>query len=210
MPPELTPTRRSILQATLRLGAGATAGQVAQEVGITKQAISQQVNILRKLGYLQPAETRYGPLQVTDRARAALGEGLPIYGQIAAGVPTLAEQSPEDFTPSIEALLGLKAGDFLLRVRGESMTGIGVMDGDYVVVRPAPEVHDGEVAVVLVPGDNAATLKRLYHFGQDILLTSENPAMPRLSFPAEQVQVQGRMVGRVGVGAPRVSHRVTE
>ncbi|AAF12438.1 repressor LexA [Deinococcus radiodurans R1 = ATCC 13939 = DSM 20539] len=210
MPPELTPTRRSILQATLRLGAGATAGQVAQEVGITKQAISQQVNILRKLGYLQPAETRYGPLQVTDRARAALGEGLPIYGQIAAGIPALAEQSPEDFTPSIEALLGLKAGDFLLRVRGESMTGIGVMDGDYVVVRPAPEVHDGEVAVVLVPGDNAATLKRLYHFGQDILLTSENPAMPRLSFPAEQVQVQGRMVGRVGVGAPRVSHRVTE
>ena len=78
------------------------------------------------------------------------------------------------------------------------------------VVRPAPEVHDGEVAVVLVPGDNAATLKRLYHLGQDILLTSENPAMPRLSFPAEQVQVQGRMVGRVGVGAPRVSHRVTE
>ena len=210
MPPELTPTRRSILQATLRLGAGATAGQVAQEVGITKQAISQQVNILRKLGYLQPAETRYGPLQVTDRARAALGEGLPIYGQIAAGIPALAEQSPEDFTPSIEALLGLKAGDFLLRVRGESMTGIGVMDGDYVVVRPAPEVHDGEVAVVLVPGDNAATLKRLYHLGQDILLTSENPAMPRLSFPAEQVQVQGRMVGRVGVGAPRVSHRVTE
>lgn len=210
MPPELTPTRRSILQATLRLGAGATAGQVAQEVGITKQAISQQVNILRKLGYLQPAETRYGPLQVTDRARAAMGEGLPIYGQIAAGIPALAEQSPEDFTPSIEALLGLKAGDFLLRVRGESMTGIGVMDGDYVVVRPAPEVHDGEVAVVLVPGDNAATLKRLYHFGQDILLTSENPAMPRLSFPAEQVQVQGRMVGRVGVGAPRVSHRVTE
>ena len=210
MPPELTPTRRSILQATLRLGAGATAGQVAQEVGITKQAISQQVNILRKLGYLQPAETRYGPLQVTDRARAAMGEGLPIYGQIAAGIPALAEQSPEDFTPSIEALLGLKAGDFLLRVRGESMTGIGVMDGDYVVVRPAPEVHDGEVAVVLVPGDNAATLKRLYHLGQDILLTSENPAMPRLSFPAEQVQVQGRMVGRVGVGAPRVSHRVTE
>ena len=142
MPPELTPTRRSILQVTLRLGAGATAGQVAHEVGITKQAISQQVNILRKLGYLHPAETRYGPLQATDKARAALGEGLPIYGQIAAGVPALAEQSPEDFTPSIEALLGLRAGDFLLKVRGESMTGIGVMDGDYVVVRPTPEVHD--------------------------------------------------------------------
>ena len=208
MPPELTPTRRHILQATLRLGTGATAGQVAHEVGVTKQAVSQQVTILRKLGYLLPAETRYGPLQVSDKARAALGEGLPIYGQIAAGVPALAEQSPEDFTPSIEALLGLRAGDFLLKVRGESMTGIGVMDGDYVVVRPASEVHDGEVAVVLIPGDNAATLKRLYHFGQEIILMSENPAIPRMAFPAEQVQVQGRMVGRVGVGAPRVSHRL--
>lgn len=207
MPPELTSTRRSILQVTLRLGAGATAGAVAQELDITKQAVSQQVAVLRRLGYLEPAETRYGPLLPTDRARAALGEGLPIYGQIAAGVPGLAEQSPEEFTPSLDALLGLRAGDFLLRVRGESMVGIGVLDGDYVVVRPSQEVHDGEVAVVLIPGDNAATLKRLYHFREEVVLISENPQMPRMTFPAEQVQVQGRMVGRVGVGAPRVSAR---
>ena len=136
--------------------------------------------------------------------------GFPIYGRIAAGVPALAEQSPEDYTPSIEALLGMRAGDFLLRVQGESMIGIGVMDGDYVVVRPVQEVHDGEVAVVLLPGENAATLKRLYHFGPDVILLSENPAMARMTFPGEQVRVQGKMVGRVGLGVPRVSARWNE
>lgn len=210
MPPELTPTRRRIVQVTLRLGAGATAGAVAHALDLSKQAVSQQVAVLRRFGYLEPAQTRYGPLRPTDKARATLGEGLAIYGQIAAGVPALAEQSPDEFTPSLDALLGLRSGDFLLRVRGESMVGIGVMDGDYVVVRPTQEVHDGEVAVVLIPGDNAATLKRLYHFGPDIILLSENPQLPRMTFPAEQVQVQGRMVGRVGVGAPRVSARWDE
>jgi repressor LexA len=207
MPPDLTRTRRTILQLTLRLGVQATLTTIAERSGLTKQAVSQQAAILRQLGYLEPATSRYAPLVPTDRARVAVGEGLPIYGQIAAGPPTLAEQSPEDYTPSLESLLGLRDGDFLLRVRGESMTGIGVIDGDYVVVRPCQEVHDGEVAVVLLPGENAATLKRLYRFGDEITLLSENPLMPRLTYPADEVQVQGRMVGRVGVGAPRISAR---
>lgn len=207
MPPDLTRTRRTILQLTLRLGVQATLTTIAERSGLTKQAVSQQVAILRTLGYLEPATSRFAPLVPTDRARMAVGEGLPIYGQIAAGPPTLADQSPEEYTPSLESLLGLKDGDFLLRVRGDSMTGIGVIDGDYVVVRPCQEVHDGEVAVVLIPSESTATLKRLYHFGDQITLMSENPAMPRLTFPATDVQVQGRMVGRVGVGAPRVSAR---
>ncbi|GAA5533973.1 LexA family protein [Deinococcus aluminii] len=207
MPPDLTRTRTLILQAVLRLGAQATLDAVAAHVGLTKQAVSYQAGILRNLGYLERAATRYAPLVPTDRARLMLGEGLPIYGQIAAGPPTLAEQAPDDFTPSLESLLGMKPGDFLLRVRGDSMTGVGVLDGDYVIVRPTQEVHDGEVAVVLVPGENAATLKRLYHFGPDIILMAENPAIPRMTFPAEEVRVQGKMVGRVGVGVPRVSAR---
>ena len=141
-------------------------------------------------------------MQAIDRARAVLGLGLPIYGQIAAGRPGLAEQQPDDFTPSLEALLGLRPGDFLLQVRGESMVGIGVMDGDYVLVRPTGEVDDGEVAVVLIPGENAATLKRVYVFGDEVTLISENPQHPRMVYPAGEVRIQGRMVGRVGLGAP--------
>lgn len=205
MPPDLTPTRTRLLTAVLNLDPHATPGAVADALGITKQAVSYQAGLLRTLGYLEPAQGRYGPLIPTDRTRIALGHGLPIYGQIAAGPPGLAEQNPDDYTPSLESLLGLRPGDFLLRVRGSSMVGIGVLDGDYVIIRPAEQVNDGEVAVVLVPGEDAATLKRLYHFHDDVILRAENPDIPRMVYPADQIKVQGRMVGRVGVGVPRVS-----
>ncbi|GHF54300.1 repressor LexA [Deinococcus metalli] len=207
MPPELTPTRLQLLSVILRLGSRATLTQVARDRGVSKPAISKQIAALQTLGYLEANPDRYGPLTLTDLARRTLDVGIPIYGQIAAGRPTLADQAPDDRTPDLETLLGMRDGDFLLRVTGDSMTGIGVLDGDYVIIRPTEQVNDGEVAVVLIPGDNAATLKRLYHFGQDIILRSENPAMVQMSFPADQVRVQGRMVGRVGVGVPRVSAR---
>ena len=207
MPPDLTPTRPRILSAALQLGSGATLRTIAQKLGLTHEAVRQQAKILRDLGYLEPAATRFAPLTLTERARTSLGVGIPIYGQIAAGRPILAEQAPDHTTPSLDALLGVREGDFLLEVRGDSMTGIGVMNGDWVLVRPATTVTDGEVAVVLVPGENTATLKRLYHFGDDVVLMSENPDMPRMTFPAADVQVQGRMVARFGHAAPRVSAR---
>lgn len=205
MPPDLTPTRTRILSAALQLGSGATLRTIAQKLGLTHEAVRQQAKILRDLGYLEPAATRFAPLTLTERARSSLGVGIPIYGQIAAGRPILAEQAPDHTTPSLDALLGVREGDFLLEVRGDSMTGIGVMNGDWVLVRPATTVTDGEVAVVLVPGENTATLKRLYHFGDDVVLVSENPDHARMTYPAGEVQVQGRMVGRLGTVPTRTS-----
>lgn len=205
MPPDLTPTRTRILSAALQLGSGATLRTIAQKLGLTHEAVRQQAKILRDLGYLEPAATRFAPLTLTERARTSLGVGIPIYGQIAAGRPILAEQAPDHTTPSLDALLGVREGDFLLEVRGDSMTGIGVLNGDWVLVRPATTVADGEVAVVLVPGENTATLKRLYHFGDDVVLVSENPDHARMTYPASEVQVQGRMVGRLGTVPTRTS-----
>ena len=205
MPPDLTPTRTRILSAALQLGSGATLRTIAQKLGLTHEAVRQQAKILRDLGYLEPAATRFAPLTLTERARTSLGVGIPIYGQIAAGRPILAEQAPDHTTPSLDALLGVREGDFLLEVRGDSMTGIGVLNGDWVLVRPATTVADGEVAVVLVPGENTATLKRLYHFGDDVVLVSENPDHARMTYPAGEVQVQGRMVGRLGTVPTRTS-----
>ncbi|MFC4427253.1 LexA family protein [Deinococcus navajonensis] len=199
MPPDLTQTRTRILHAALALGGGATLRTVAQRLQLSHEAVRLQVKILRDLGYLEPAETRFAPLTLTKRARSSLGVGIPIYGQIAAGRPILADQAPDHTTPSLDALLGVREGDFLLEVRGDSMIGIGVMNGDWVLVRPATTVSDGEVAVVLVPGENAATLKRLYRFADEIVLLSENPGHPRMTYPASDVQVQGRMIGRLGM-----------
>jgi repressor LexA len=208
MPPRLTPLRLQFLRTIARLtreqGGPPSAADLARACGLTEATISFHLKALRALGQIEKSG-RHGRLQLSEQARLLTGEGIPIYGQIAAGPPVLAEQAPDQRTPSLDALIGVRDGDFLLEVRGDSMTGIGVMHGDYVLVRPAAEVLDGEVAVVLVPGENVATLKRLYRLGDEVVLMSENPAHPRMTFPAGDVQVQGRMVARFGRGVPRAT-----
>lgn len=209
MPPRLTPLRREILQTLARLtreqGRPPSAAELAAACGVTPATMSFHLNYLLGHAYVSRPTPR-GALQLTPKALQLVQVGIPVFGEIAAGPPSLAEQSPEHVTPSLDALLGVQEDDFMLRVRGSSMVGIGVMDGDYVVVRPTPEVMDGEVAVVLLPSENAATLKRIYHFGDEVTLIAENPDFPRLTLPAADVQIQGRMIGKVGLGVPRSSY----
>ena len=210
MPPRLTQVRLQLLKhiqrLTRELGGPPSAAELARELKITEASVSLHLRALRELGYVERTGVR-GRLLLTEKALTLVGSGIPIYGQIAAGPPILAEQTPDSATPSLDALLGVRDGDFLLTVQGNSMVGIGVIDGDYVLVRPASEVLNGEVAVVLVPGENTATLKRLFHFGNQVTLQSENPDHPLMAFPASQVQVQGRMIARVGLTGPRSSRR---
>lgn len=210
MPPRLTQLRLTLLRLAARLtrdaGGPPSAAELARAAGLSEATMSFHLRALSELGLIERSGPR-GRLILTDAARTAIGDGIPIYGQIAAGAPILAEQAPDQVTPSLDQLLGVRDGDFLLQVRGDSMTGIGVMDGDYVLVRPTPEVLDGEVAVVLIPGENAATLKRVYVFGEEAVLVSENPDHPRRTYPAADVQIQGRMVARLGLAGPRPSTR---
>ncbi|GGB76663.1 transcriptional repressor LexA [Deinococcus soli (ex Cha et al. 2016)] len=212
MPPRLTPLRLTLLRLTAQLtretGGPPSAAELARAASLTEATISFHLKALVELGMIERTGAR-GRLILTEQARNAIQDGIPIYGQIAAGAPILAEQTPDRVTPSLDQLLGVKEGDFLLQVRGDSMTGIGVMDGDYVLVRPTPEVLDGDVAVVLIPGDNAATLKRVYVFGDEVVLISENPDHPRRTYPAADVQIQGRMVARLGLAGPRPLTRRT-
>jgi len=205
MPPRLTDARRHLLLTVLRLtrelGGPPSAAELARELKISEASVSAHLAALRELGYVERTG-RQGRLILTEKTQLLVRVGIPIYGEIAAGLPIPAEQNPDSVTPSLDSFLDVRDGDFLLRVSGESMTGIGVMHGDHVLVRPTQEVHDGEVAVVLIPGENAATLKRLYRFGSEVTLMSENPTFARMTYPADQVQVQGRMIARVGL-APR-------
>ena len=210
MPPRLTELRIGLLMRLSQLsraqGGPLNASELAQAVNLTRAAISFHVKALRALGYLeQPGGSGHKRLRLTDTGRRVAGDGIPVYGRVAAGPPMLAEQDPERTVVNLDALMGVRPGDFLLEVCGVSMIGIGIMDGDYVLVRPQVEVLDGEIAVVLLPNEEAATLKRVYHMYDEIILVSENPDVPQMAFSAQDVQVQGKFIGVLGLTRPRQS-----
>ena len=117
---------------------------------------------------------------------------LPLLGQIAAGGPLLADQNVEDEIAVPENL----RGDFLLRVKGDSMIEAGILDGDVVVVRRAQDARDGEIVVALAGDDETAdeaTVKRFFRESGRIRLQPENSALEPIY--AAHVQILGKVVG---------------
>lgn len=115
---------------------------------------------------------------------------IPVFGTIAAGEPSLAEQHIEGWedVPVAE----IKGGDyFVLAVKGNSMSGAQIMDGDKVFVRCQPTVDDWEIAVVMVNGEDA-TLKTVCRKGDEVILIPENPEYGRVSVRAESVRILGK------------------
>jgi repressor LexA len=103
---------------------------------------------------------------------------VPLLGTTAAGEPILSDEH-------FEGYVGTTANaDFCLRVNGDSMTGIGIYDGDIVFVKSQENAESGQVVVVRINGD-AVTLKRFYHNGESVILQSENPAYPPMIFNAD-------------------------
>ncbi len=120
---------------------------------------------------------------------------LPVVGRIAAGAPLLAEEHIEEHL-AVDLRWVPGPGCFALRIHGESMTGAGIENGDYVVIRPQAEAHNGEVVAVLIEGE--ATVKRFYRErGGRIRLQPDNPTLePLFIHPKEQsTRILGKVVG---------------
>ena len=119
---------------------------------------------------------------------------LPLVGEIAAGGPLLADQNVEDEI-GVPEPLG-RVGDFLLRVKGDSMIEAGILDGDIVVVRREQTARDGEIVVALA-GDqewaDEATVKRFFRENGRVRLQPENDALDPIY--ADHVQVLGIVTG---------------
>ena len=116
--------------------------------------------------------------------------GLPLVGQVAAGQPVLAEENIEDYvqTPSFA---GGEEGEYLLRVRGDSMRDAGILENDLVVVRSQDVADDGDIVVALV-GDEA-TVKRFFQETDHVRLQPENDSMEPIR--AREVRILGKVVG---------------
>ena len=117
-------------------------------------------------------------------------DSLPLLGSVAAGQPMLAEENIEDYV-SVPEIAGGGDGEYLLRIRGDSMKEAGIIEGDFVVVRPQDTARDGDVVVALLGEE--ATVKRYFREPDHIRLQPENAALQPIY--ADYVQILGRVVG---------------
>ena len=121
---------------------------------------------------------------------------LPVMGRIAAGVPI---EAINQMSHSISVPGGMIAGSgdhYALEVRGDSMIEAGINDGDVVVIRESSTADNGDIVVALVQ-DHEATLKRFRRQGSSIALEAANPVYETRVLPADEVKVQGRLVGLI-------------
>lgn len=115
---------------------------------------------------------------------------LPVVGNVAAGVPILAEQNVTETIPLPTEIVG-DSSSFLLKVRGDSMVEIGINDGDYVVVKEQPTTMNGDIVVAVI--EDGATVKRFFKEQDHIRLQPENSSMEPI-IVRENVIIAGKVV----------------
>jgi repressor LexA len=174
-----------------------TVREIGERVGLASPStVHAHLANLERAGLLRRDPTKPRALELIGRQRSEAAPAevarLPLVGEIAAGAPLLAEQNIEDYL----LMPARPKGDFLLRVKGDSMIDAGILDGDLVIVRQTPDARNGEIVVALAGDDEAAdeaTVKTFYREHGRIRLQPENAALAPI-YP-RHVQVLGRVVG---------------
>jgi repressor LexA len=180
-----------------------TVREIGEQVGLASPStVHAHLANIERAGLLKRDPTKPRALELLGRERAQPAaapleridvQRLPLLGEIAAGGPLLAEQNIEDY---VELPERIAKGDFLLRVKGESMIEAGILDGDIVVVRRQADARNGEIVVALVGEDESAdeaTVKTFYREDGRIRLQPENAALEPIY--ARHVQILGRVTG---------------
>jgi repressor LexA len=172
-----------------------TVRDIGKAVGLASSStVHAHLSNLEKLGLLRRDPTKPRAMELLDRAAAGVRSfvkpGLPLVGHVAAGQPVLAEENIEEYVAT-PAIAGGDDGEYLLRVRGESMKDAGILDGDLVVVRPQETAEDGDIVVALVGEE--ATVKRFFQEADHIRLQPENESMEPIR--VREVRILGRVVG---------------
>jgi repressor LexA len=170
-----------------------TVRDIGKAIGLTSSStVHAHLANLEKLGVLRRDPTKPRAIEVLkDKARQAVApDGLPVVGHVAAGLPVLAEENIEEYVP-VPGIAGGDDGEFVLRVRGDSMKDAGILEDDYVIVRRQETAADGEIVVALVGEE--ATVKRFFRERDHVRLQPENETMEPIR--TRDAKVLGRVVG---------------
>ncbi len=189
-----------IRRHSAKYGYPPTVRDIGKAVGLASSStVHAHLANLEKIGLLRRDPSKPRAIELLDRAVGSAvdsmrgfvrPESLPLVGSVAAGEPVLAEENVEEYV-SVPELAGGGDGQYLLRIRGESMKDAGILEGDYVVVRSQDTARDGDIVVALI-GDEA-TVKRFFRESDHIRLQPENETMEPIR--SKDVRVLGRVVG---------------
>lgn len=159
------------------------------------RGVTVHLDALEKKGYIERANTPRSIKVVHPAFQNSVNVSmLPLLGSIAAGAPILAEDYVEDMIPVPSEMVRNIANAFVLRVKGDSMTGDGINPRDLVVIKPQATATHGELVAVLV--DNEATVKRMHMRDGEIKLMPSNPAYEPIPVNDPQnTRIIGRVIG---------------
>ena len=185
-----------IKRYSAKYGYPPTVRDIGKAVGLASSStVHAHLANLEKLGLLRRDPSKPRAIEMLDRAVEQVRsmvrpDGIPLVGSVAAGQPILAEENIEEYV-TVPTAVGGEDGDFVLRVRGDSMVDAGILEGDFVVVRPQDTADDGDIVVALVGEE--ATVKRFFREADHVRLQPENVTMEPIR--SKDVRVLGKVVG---------------
>jgi repressor LexA len=184
-----------IKRYSAKYGYPPTVRDIGKAVGLASSStVHAHLANLERIGLLRRDPSKPRAIEMLDRAAAGVRNivrpGLPLVGQVAAGQPVLAEENIEDYVQT-PPFAGGDRGGYLLRVRGDSMKNVGILDGDVVVVEQQDVADDGDIVVALVGEE--ATVKRFFRERDHVRLQPENDSMDPIR--SQDVRVMGKVVG---------------
>ncbi len=167
--------------------------EICAAVGLrSTSTVHAHLNHLEEQGLIRRDSTKPRALEVLDGSHAR-GRSVPLVGRVTAGQPILAIENIEDYLMLPQNMLG-KDDLFCLRVQGESMIDIGILDGDIVVLRQQDSADNGDIVVAMTE-DDEATLKRIFYEDGHVRLQPENSTMEPIY--ANNVTVLGKLVALI-------------
>ena len=177
-----------IRDAISRNGYPPSVREIGQAVGLkSTSSVHAHLGELENRGLLRRDATKPRAIELISEPR---GRAVPLVGKVTAGQPILAQEAIEDELVLPDWFVA-DSGTFALRVQGESMIDVGILDGDIIIVKSCQTAENGEIVVAMI--DDEATVKRIYYEDRRVRLQPENAAMTPIYAPT--VTVLGRVIG---------------
>ncbi|WOT05429.1 transcriptional repressor LexA [Shewanella youngdeokensis] len=200
----LTPRQAEILELIKRniaeTGMPPTRAEIAKRLGFkSANAAEEHLKALAKKGCIEIIPGTSRGLKLTQEDTESIDLGLPLIGQVAAGEPILAQEHVEQHY-KVDPAMFRPAADFLLKVRGDSMKNIGILEGDLLAVHKIQQARNGQVVVARVEDD--VTVKRFEKKGNTVYLHAENEDFSSIvvDLASQSLSIEGLAVGVIRNG----------